>query len=189
MLPVPVPTTRPASREALDAMVEKLDSIFREVRDRAFHAFARRGNQLGTDLEDWLNAERELYRLPESEMSESDTNFEIRAAVPGFRAEDLHVQVLPELIVVEGKNVAGNPEPNRLIFSEFTSKRLFRHYKLSSPIDVGSVQATLDKGMLTVVAVKKEIAGKTLAVEVPLQTKVELAVRPKENALVATAAN
>jgi HSP20 family molecular chaperone IbpA len=184
MFPVLVPTTRPTSREALDKVIEKLDSVFRDVRGKAFESFLMRGEKFGSDLEDWFKAERELFRLPESEMKETETNFEIRAAVPGFTAEDLHVQVLPELVVIEGKleRKSQETEPNKqkteepksnekIVFSEFGSKRLFRQYRMSTPIDVNGVQAMLDKGMLVITAPKQQSRQKPDAVQIPIRSE------------------
>ena len=186
MLPVPVPTTRPTSREALDEMIEKLDSVFSEVRQKAFHSFLARGEQFGSDLEDWFRAERELFRLPESEMRETDTEFEIRAAVPGFKAEDLDVQVLPELIVIEGRSACETPngEKEQIHFSEFASKRLFRQYKLGARIDVNTVEAALEAGILKIVAQKTKVEAPPTPLQVPVQTEL---VKAPPIALAATA--
>jgi HSP20 family molecular chaperone IbpA len=212
MFPVLVPTTRLTTREALDEMIEKLDLIFGEVRAKAFEAYLRRGEGPGSHLEDWFAAERELFRFPESEIKETESCFEIRAAVPGFRAEDLQVQVLPELIVIEGKAEEARPSPvadpavavnaedktapltdaapadspmmpkdEKLIFTEFGSKRLFRQYRLPMAVDVNEVRATLDKGILTVSARKKEPVK---AIAVPIHTEV---VKAPPTALAVTA--
>ena len=193
MFPVLVPTTRPTTREALDAMVEKLDSVSRDVRNKAFESFLSRGERFGSDWEDWFAAERELFRLPVSEMKETPTAFEIRAAVPGFTAENLHVQVLPELIVVEGrvdtkdgtKANAQEKSDGNVVFSEFATKRLFRQYRMSSPIEVKDVQATLDKGILKIAARKQQVPPKAEAVtEVPIRTEM---VKAPPTALAKTA--
>jgi len=204
MFPVLVPTTRLTTREALDGMIEKLDAVVRDVRGKAFESFLKRGEKFGSDLEDWFAAERELFRMPESEMKETETGFEIKAAVPGFAAENLHVQVLPELIVIEGKVEETKPvqaetraevkaeaktevkkaEEHKVIFSEFASKRLFRQYKLPAPINVKDVLASLDKGVLTISARKVQVAPKPAAIEVPVRTDV---VKATPTALAATA--
>ena len=158
MFPMPVPTTRPVRREALDEMIDKLELIYSDIRNKAFDLFLTRGEKLGSDLEDWFQAERELFRLPESEVKETDAAFEIKAAVPGFKVEDLHVQVLPELIVVEGK-VEDKPlgeGAGKVHLSEFETKRLFRQYRLNAPIDVMAVEATLEAGILKIVAKKRQ---------------------------------
>ena len=205
MFPVLVPTTRLTTREALDGMIEKLDAVVRDVRGKAFESFLKRGEKFGSDLEDWFAAERELFRMPESEMKETETGFEIKAAVPGFAAENLHVQVLPELIVIEGKIETKTPDAGKkaeekkeptvvappaakaetnVVFSEFGSKRMFRQYKLAAPIEVKDVQAVLDKGMLTITARKQNVAPKPSAIEVPIHTEV---VKAGPTALAATA--
>jgi HSP20 family protein len=177
MFPVPVPTTRPTSREALDEVIEKLDSVFNDIRRKAFDSFLRRGEKFGSELEDWFKAERELFALPDSEMKETNEQFEIKAAVPGFAADDLHVQVLPELIVIEGES--SKPleaketatEGEKVVFSDFVTKRVFRQYKLSAPVLVDDVSATLNNGVLTITAPKTKALEQSKAIEVPIHTE------------------
>jgi len=165
-------------------MIEKLDSIFNDVRRKAFDSFRTRGERLGSDLEDWFKAERELFQMPESELKETETGFVIRAAVPGFTADDLRVEVLRELIVIEGKSPAAVDENEKVHFSEFGAKQMFRQYKLATPIDVSTVEATLDAGILKIVARKLEKEAAPNAIEVPIQTGI---VKAPPMALAATA--
>lgn len=201
MFPVNVPTARPATREALDAMIQKLETAFGKVRDKAFETFCSREGRFGSDLEDWFAAEREVFHLPPSEMKETEKEFRIQAAVPGFTPEQLHVKVLPELIVVEGLVEEKKQEPapvaaetktaeakpvdeEKIVFSEFTSKRLFRQYKLPAVIDADNVKATLHKGMLNIVAQKAAPVPEKKSVEVKISTEL---VEAPPTALAATA--
>ena len=177
MFGVPVVVTRPASREALDEMVEKLESVVQDIRRKAFDSFLCRGEGLGSELEDWLKAERDLFAVPDSEMKETREAFEIKVAVPGFRAEQLHVQVLPELIIIEGcvdtnTSEASAPVAERVVFSEMTSKRTFRQYKLGVPVRVEEVAASLNHGMLTITAPKVQPMEAPKAGKIPLHTEV-----------------
>ena len=188
MFPLPVPTTRPTRRESLDEMIEKLDSIHTDIREKAFDFFLTRGGTLGSDLEDWFRAERELFACPKSEVKETDTQFEIKAAVPGFKVEDLHVNVLPEIIVIESKTAEPKREPangeaGKVHFSEFATKRMFRQYKLAVPIDVMAVEATVDAGILKIVATKQRAQEKSKEIEGPVRTEL---VKAPEVALAAT---
>lgn len=177
MFRVPVLVTRPASREALDEMVQKLESVFDDIQRKAFETFSCRGEGLGSELGDWLKAESELFAIPRSEMRETREAFEIKVAVPGFHAEQLHVQVLPELIVVEGwvdTTVAevSAPADERVVFSDLTSKRTFRQYKLGVPVRVEEVAASLNHGILTITAPKAQPVEMLKAVDVPVHTEV-----------------
>ncbi len=66
-----MPTTRPCTRQALDELIAKLDGVFNQVRRNAFDAFLLRGEKVGSELEDWFQAERALFALPESELSDA----------------------------------------------------------------------------------------------------------------------
>ncbi len=95
-------------------------------------------------------------------------------------ADALHVHVLPELIAIEGK-AEQKPASGTVVFSEFGTKQLFRQYKLRSPVDVDQVVATLEHGMLVVVAPKTQVTRQST--EVPIHTKL---VKANPTALVAT---
>ena len=66
--------------------------LFDEMRDvrhliarRAYQLFADRGSTDGHDLDDWLRAERELLHSAPVELRETDSEFILRAELPGFR--------------------------------------------------------------------------------------------------------
>lgn len=54
-------------RPLLQETIDLLDS----VQARAFEFFERRGGFPGNDVADWLQAEREVFRVPDMELAES----------------------------------------------------------------------------------------------------------------------
>jgi HSP20 family molecular chaperone IbpA len=113
-----------------------------EVREVAFGVFQRRGCQAGHELEDWAEAECELLICPPCELSDRTGSIRIEASVPGFSARSLQVDVLPDSITIEGK------------LEGPAGKRLLRQFALPARIDPDEVEATLDDGVLTIVAQK-----------------------------------
>ena len=87
-----VPGNRPAGSSTLD----EVKTLSDRIRQRAFELFERRGGISGSAMDDWLSAERDLFRIPESELVERDGKFEARISAPGFDPADVHVTALPD---------------------------------------------------------------------------------------------
>jgi len=120
--------------EALPRQVfEELQSLSNRIRQRAYDLFQTRGATEGRDLEDWLQAEREL--TPETELSEKDREFQARINVSGLEPKDIQVIALPNSIL-------------------FQCGDFFRRLEFSRPIDLDKVVAKFDRGILQVIAPK-----------------------------------
>jgi HSP20 family protein len=136
---------------------DSMGKIFDQIREKAFCVFCENGSTHGHAIEDWLKAERELFQVPESELVERGKEFALQIAAPGFEAKDLEITALPNSIVVKGEATKESEKSERKVyFSEFSNKQLYRLYALPAAIDVDKTVATLEKGMLKVVAQKAE---------------------------------
>lgn len=141
------------SRPVLKETIDLLD----KVRMRAFELFEKRGGIPGNEIGDWLQAEKEVFRVPDMELAESDAEFQLQLALPGFDAKDIRVAALPDTLIVEGEAAHQHRRTNGTVhFCEFGERRLFRQIPLPKPVDIDHVSATLDKGVLQVRAEKAE---------------------------------
>ena len=86
-------------RPLLQETIDLLD----RVQKRAFELFQRRGGAAGNDIGDWLQAEKEVFRVPDMELAESEGEFQLQLALPGFDAKDIRVSALPQAVIVEGE--------------------------------------------------------------------------------------
>jgi len=121
------------------------------IRARAFDLFEKRGRADGNDLGDWLQAEKEVFRVPAVELSEKDGEFQLQFALPGFDAKDVSVAALSDRVIVEGESAHRHNHTNGTVHvCEFTERRAFRQIPLPKAVDVEHVSATLDKGLLQV---------------------------------------
>jgi len=120
------------------------------VRARAFELYERRGKRPGGELEDWLEAERELFIVPQAEIAENEKAFSMKIATAEFDPEDIDVIALPREILVEAK--AGKKR-------RWDSRCFYRRFELNSPIATGDVRAALDEGQLTIEAPKNLACG------------------------------
>ena len=78
--------------------LERVASITDSIRQRAFNLFQNREGGNGSDLDDWLQAERDVAWLPASELVEDEKELRARIAVPGFDAKDIQVSAMPDAL-------------------------------------------------------------------------------------------
>jgi len=72
------------------------------------------------------------------------------------------VKATAESVIVEGENVQKRRRHDgTVLLREYGEQRLFRQFFLESPIDVEKITATLHKGELHIVAVKRAARQET----------------------------
>ncbi|MEQ1949364.1 MAG: Hsp20 family protein [Bryobacteraceae bacterium] len=156
---VPLEVQRiPDASQAPDSLIEEMRSIAHRIQQRAFELFEGRGGECGRELEDWLQAERDLLGDAASEMTESEDGFHLKIALPGFDGKDVQVTAMPREVVVEARarhqheGIEGG-----VTHSEFSSSKIFRKFGFAEDIDVDRVTAKLEHGFLDVDAKKASI--------------------------------
>jgi HSP20 family protein len=139
-----------------EAIKKRLD----DVRRRAYDLFEQRGHALGHELDDWFTAEHEILGWPAAELVEKDSKYEMQMALPGFDPNEVQVTATPAEIIVhaESKHEKKNKDAN-VVWSEFVSNDVYRRFELPAAIDVDKTAATLENGMLRIVASKTEAAA------------------------------
>ncbi len=118
------------------------------IRERAYDLFQNRGAAEGSATDDWLQAERDVLLFAESELIEKSGKFNIRVQTPGFSATEIRVTAMPDAIIVEAENS-----------TETVEKQLFQRLDLPAPINPDKVTASLEDGLLQLVAEKAGRAG------------------------------
>jgi HSP20 family protein len=152
---LPIERVRDA-RQPPPLLKETIDSLDR-VRQRAFELFERRGGPPGRDMDDWLQAEREIFQVPGMQIAEKDKEYQIDLAMPGFHPRDIRVAASPNLLIVEASTADKNRRvAGRVQLEESSERRVFREIRLPGPVNVDRVAATLDDGRLEVHAPKAE---------------------------------
>jgi HSP20 family protein len=137
------------------SVVDEMKSLAERIRQRAFEIFERRGASHGSAVSDWLSAERDLFRIPESELVERDGKFEARVAASGIDPADVTVTALPDALIVKGSTTHTHQHTDGDVrFCEFDQRTLFRRFDLPERINVDQVTANLDKGVLQLTARK-----------------------------------
>ena len=153
--------------------VKKATSIFDEAEEmrerimrRAHEIFSGNGGIVGRELDDWLQAERELVWTPAVEVVEKDNSFRIEIAVPGVDPRDLDIEVTPEDILIKADVRHQHDEKNGEVhICEFAHGSLFRSIRLPRKIDADKVKAEFKNGLLTLNApVAEEARAKKVTV-------------------------
>ena len=109
------------------SIIRELEQMRETIARRAHELFHRNGGRDGRELDDWLEAEREMSWKPSIELSEKDGQFTIYAAVPGVDAKDLDIQVSPEALLIKAEMKHRHTEEKAVIVHtcEFASGQPF----------------------------------------------------------------
>ena len=140
MTRIPVEKAKGAEAAFADA-----GELTEQIRRLAFHLFESRGGGDGHDLDDWLEAERELILAPRPELLQQDGRLEIRMPAEGYEPGEIHVTASPGALVVKA---ASERKAGQNI--------LLRTIEWSQPIDVDRTTARLDNGILHVTAIRQK---------------------------------
>ena len=97
------------------------------------------------------NRERSL----EINIHEEEEAYILSALVPGLKAEDLNIQVLEDVIRIQGEYKA---DENEYLVRELPSGSFTRTLRLPSVIDAEQVEARIADGVLTLTLPKAESA-------------------------------
>src|SRR6185437_10581718 len=128
------------------SVATEMTTLADRIRQRAFEIFEHRGASGGSAMNDWLSAERDLFRVPESELMERDGKFVARISAPGIEPSDVTVTAMPDALIVKGSTSHTHEHNDGDVrFCEFDQRTIFRRFDLPEPINVDQVTANLDK--------------------------------------------
>jgi HSP20 family protein len=95
------------------------------------------------------------YRALGVNVSEQDDAYLLSALVPGLKAEDLNIQVLENVVSIEGEYRAEEAE---YLLNELPSGTFRRSLRLPAEIQADKVEAKITDGVLTLSLPKAESA-------------------------------
>lgn len=156
---VPVKTIAPES------LRDQMQNAFDAVSRRAYEIFESNGRSFGHDIEDWFQAENEMFEPLPMDITESDESFSVKVEVPGFTERALQVAIEAGHLVISGKHDSNKEEKNgKMTHYEACSREIFRVIDLPIEVDTGKAKATLKDCMLelTIPKVAKAQAEQTV---------------------------
>jgi HSP20 family protein len=100
----------------------------------------------------WTNGDQHTLGV---NIREEDEAYVLSALVPGLTAEDLNIQVLEDVVRIEGEY---RQDENRYLMQELPHGSFTRTLRLPAPIDSDQVEAKIADGVLTLTLPKAESA-------------------------------
>ena len=93
---------------------------------------------------------------------EEDDAYVLSALVPGIKADELNIQVLEDVVRIEGEYKQSSPadkaEENQYLVRELPNGSFHRTLRLPAPLDAEHVEADITDGVLTLRLPKAESA-------------------------------
>lgn len=93
---------------------------------------------------------------------EEDEAYILSALVPGLKADDLHIQVLDDVVRIQGEYKRSSPvdkaDENSYLLNELPHGSFTRSLRLPAAIDADHVEAQITDGVLTLKLPKAESA-------------------------------
>lgn len=135
---------------------EMLDAIAR----RAYNIFEAKGRIKGRDLDNWLQAEAELFERTPLNIGESQDGVTVLAEVRDFTPKDLEIDLEPKRVTIIGR---GRPQlEQKAGTSTDTQKRTVRLLRsVQLPVEIDAAHATARfKGGVIELKLKKAMPGK-----------------------------
>lgn len=146
----PVKEGTPLRLVRSDDLFDRVQELYDSVAHRAFEIFEGNGRLFGRDLENWFQAESELFHPVHIEVSDAGDSLSVRAEVPGFTTKDLEVSVEPERLTITGKRETKEERKKggKIVHSERCADEILRVIDLPAAVDAAKVTATLKDGVL-----------------------------------------
>ena len=146
------------------SMLDQMENTFNALTRRAFEIFESNGRAFGHDLDNWLQAEKELLHPVAVNITESDNSFEVKAEVPGFNEKEIEIGVEPSRLTITGKRETKKEEKKgKAVCIESRADQMLRMVDLPAEIETEKVTATLKNGILELTLPK---AAKTQALRI-----------------------
>ena len=147
----PAKTLAVAKQTETEKVFDRMQQAYDSIAKRAFEIFDNNGRWFGHDLSDWLQAEGELFHPVHLEITETVEALTVRAEVPGFAANELHIHVEGNRLTIAGRHESKEESTKgKTIYSERCAKEILRSVDLPSDVDSSKVSTSLKDGVLNI---------------------------------------
>lgn len=100
---------------------------------------------------------------------ESENEFKIELAVPGFSKEDVKISFKDDVLVVKSEKEIQNAEGINYLRKEFVASGFEKKFILTEEIDSENISAVFNNGVLEIALPKKEKEVEKSAVEIEIK--------------------
>ena len=116
---------------------------------------------LNTIFNDFFNeSAQENYRAsfqPQINLSENDRSFEITLAIPGFKKEDIELELKDNRLSIRGEYKLKSSDTDKFHRNEISNGNFERAFKLPENVDIEKIEAKHEDGLLKILMTKKEL--------------------------------
>jgi HSP20 family molecular chaperone IbpA len=142
-----------SSETRSQTFLERLGAIADSIRKLALRIFLHRSYGSGSEDDNWLQAQLKIVVSTASEFVDDEEEFRAHIALPGFDAKGIQVSAMPEALVIQAVATdTQHADRADICFCEFFGKTVFRRVELPARIEVDEVSASLEQGILDVIA-------------------------------------
>lgn len=119
------------------------------------HLFPSRWGQRDVDWTEWYEPKLESFDFPPMELHETESDFILTAALPGYESRRLQVTASPFFVTVEGDTETRHEACQGQVYVyEVNHREMLRQFRLPVRANTQSIRAWLEDGVLTVTAKK-----------------------------------
>ncbi|KAI8805165.1 HSP20-like chaperone [Cladochytrium replicatum] len=118
-----------------------------------------------------LQPRDQWMRSPRMDVSETDSEYLIRADLPGLKKEDVNIQLRNDILTIEGERKderSGEKEGGKVHFYERSFGKFSRQLKLPVDVDLEKAGATMENGVLEL-RLGKKVEEKPAAKQITIQ--------------------
>jgi len=131
------------------SLFDQMEETFNALTRRAYEIFDGNGRIFGRDLDNWLQAERELLHPVALNITETNEAFTVKAEVPGFTEKEIEVAVEAGRVTITGQRESSKEEKKgKTVCAESHSDQILRIVNLPAEVEANKVTATLKNGVL-----------------------------------------
>jgi HSP20 family molecular chaperone IbpA len=133
---------------------DEIDRCMKSVLDlvarRSYELFENRGSEHGHDIEDWFQAESEIFDPIAIEMGDPGDAYTAFAIVSGYRPGDLKISAEPRRLTICGLSCAESSESGGPQEGSLYSGRFYFSISLPTEIDTATVSVDIRNDVLDV---------------------------------------
>ncbi len=146
-------------RESPFSLFQEMDRLFNDMQRNFFDdwnwPFGRRRRRPFSLI---IRDEEPIFRTPLSNITETEDSFKISAELPGLEKGDIEISIQDGNLEIKGeiKEEKKEEKEGELVRREYHSSSYYRCFSMPENIDKDKIDASLDKGILTVTIPKVE---------------------------------
>jgi HSP20 family protein len=138
-------------RESPFSLFQEMDRLFNDMQRNFFEDWPfglRRQRPFSVIIKD----DEPIFRTPLANITETDNFFNISAELPGLDKGDIEISIQDGNLEIKGevKEEKKEEKEGQLVRREYRSSSYYRCFTMPDNIDEEKIDATLEKGILTV---------------------------------------